>query len=127
MSTPFAPASAPRQPGQDVKATTPTQKCLFQNESDWRPLKSDGSAESKKGAEQANQMLKERLGSLLLSQNLLLLFGSGTSVAVGGPSMQALWDEAADSQKTVFAKICEAVGHHKDKQDIEALLSRCQV
>ena len=71
-------------------------------------------------------MLKERLGGLLLSQNLLLLFGSGASVAVGGPSMQALWDEAADSQKAVFAEICDAVGHPKDKKDIEALLSRCQ-
>lgn len=77
-------------------------------------------------AEQANQMLKERLGSLLLSQNLLLLFGSGASVAVGGPSMQALWDDAADSQKAVFAEICDYVGHPKEKKDIEALLSRCQ-
>jgi hypothetical protein len=99
---------------------------LFQNESDWRPLRPDDSDESKKAAEQANQMLKERMGSLLLSQNLLLLFGSGASVAVGGPSMQALWDEAADSQKAVFAEICDAVGHPKDKKDIEALLSRCQ-
>lgn len=71
-------------------------------------------------------MLKERLGSLLLSQNLLLLFGSGASVAVGGPSMQALWDEAAESQKAIITEICDAVGHPKDKKDIEALLSRCQ-
>lgn len=71
-------------------------------------------------------MLRERLGSLLLSQNLLLLVGSGASVAVGGPSMPALWDEAAESQKAIFAEVCDAVGHPKDKKDIEALLSRCQ-
>jgi hypothetical protein len=122
MSTSTTPAS----PAQTAEKTTPAQKCLFQNESAWRPLKPDTSDESKKAAEQANQMLKERLGSLLLTQNLLLLFGSGASVAVGGPSMQALWDDAADSQKAVFAEICDAVGHPKEKKDIEALLSRCQ-
>lgn len=77
-------------------------------------------------ADQAKQMLNERLGSLLLSQNLLLLFGSGASVAVGGPSMSDLWDEATGLQKAVFAEICDTVGHPKDKKDIEALLSRCQ-
>jgi hypothetical protein len=103
------------------------QKCLFQNESVWRPLKADGDDESKKAAaEQTSQMLRERLGNLLLSQNLLLLVGSGASVAVGGPSMPALWDEAAESQKVVFAEVCDAVSHSKDKKDIEALLSRCQ-
>ena len=129
MSTPTAPAPPARPSAPPTRAaTTPTtaQKCLFQNESDWRALKPDGSDDSKKAAEQANQMLKERLGSLLLSHNLMLLFGSGASVAVGGPSMQALWDEAADSQKAVFAEICDAVGHPKDRKDIEALLSRCQ-
>ena len=104
----------------------PVQKCLFQNEGVWRPLKPEASEESKKAAVQTNQMLKERLGSLLLSQNLLLLVGSGASVAAGGPSMPALWNEAAESQKAVFAEICDAVGHPKDKKDIEALLSRCQ-
>lgn len=126
MSTPTTPPHAPTPSARAVAATTPAQKCLFQNESDWRPLKPDDSDESKKAAEQANQMLKERLGSLLLTQNLLLLFGSGASVAVGGPSMPALWDEAADSQKAVLARICDAVGHPKEKKDIEALLSRCQ-
>ena len=129
MSTPAAPILPTRPPGPPARTTavnSPVQKCLFQNESDWRSLKSDGSDESKKAADQANQMLKERLGSLLLSQNLLLLFGSGASVSVGGPSMTALWNEAADSQKLVFAEICDAVGHPKDKKDIEALLSRCQ-
>jgi hypothetical protein len=116
------------QPVAATKETAiPDAKCLLQNESEWRPLKATGTDEAKKEAERANQMLKERLGSLLLSQNLLLLFGSGTSVAVGGPSMQGLWDEAADSQKAVFEKICEAVGHPKEQKDIEKLLSRCQV
>lgn len=113
-------------PAPATEATTPAQKCLFQNESDWRPLVPKDSEESKHAAAQASQMLKERLGSLLLSQNLLVLFGSGASVAVGGPSMSALWDEAAESQKTVFAEVCDAVGHSKGKKDIEVLLSRCQ-
>lgn len=101
------------------------EKCLFQDESDWRLLNGD-SDESKKTAEQSNHMLNEHLSSVLLSQNLILLFGSGASVAVGGPSMQALWDEAAASQESVFEEICKAVGHSEDNKDIEALLSRCQ-
>lgn len=105
---------------------TPDAHCLFQNESVWRPLKEDGTKDGKKEADRTSQMLKERLGSLMLSQNLLVLIGSGASVAIGGPSMRDLWDEAAESQKSVFEKICEAVGHPKDKMDIEKLLSRCQ-
>lgn len=129
MSTPAMPVPPPRRPAPPARAAAtpvPTQKCLFQNESVWRPLKADGDDEAKKAAEQTSQMLRERLGNLLLSQNLLLLVGSGASVAVGGPSMTALWEEAAESQKAVFAEVCDAVGHSKDKKDIEALLSRCQ-
>lgn len=123
MSTPAT--SVPPSP-RATATSTPVQKCLFHNESDWRPLKADVDEESKKAAEEASQMLRERLGNLLLSQNLLLLVGSGASVAVGGPSMPALWEEAAESQKATFAEVCDAVGHPKDKKDIEALLSRCQ-
>lgn len=127
VPTPSGPPSRPSPPpARAVFAPAPVQKCLFQNETVWRPLKADGDEESKKAAEQTGQMLQERLGSLLLSQNLLLLVGSGASVAAGGPSMTALWDEAAESQKAVFAEVCDAVGHPEDKKDIEALLSRCQ-
>jgi hypothetical protein len=72
MSIPASSVPPPRAtspPARATTATTPAQKCLFQKESDWRPLKPDGSEESKNAAEQANQMLKERLGSLLLSQS----------------------------------------------------------
>ncbi len=128
MSTAASPVSprASAPPARSAGITSNQRKCLFQNETDWRPLNPDESEESKKAAEQANQMLDERLGSLLLSQNLLCLFGSGASVAVGGPSMLDLWKQAADSQKADFGKVCQYVGHSEDKQDIEALLSRCQ-
>lgn len=129
MSTPTPPGPPPRPfapPARAAVAPGPVQKCLFQNETVWRPLKADGDEEAKKAAEQTGQTLRERLGSLLLSQNLLLLVGSGASVAVGGPSMTALWDVAAESQKAVFTEVCDAVGHPRDKKDIEALLSRCQ-
>jgi hypothetical protein len=128
MGTPTTsiPRPHPARPARATTTAPPEQKCLFQNESDWRLLKPGSSDQSMKAAEQANKMLKERLGSLLLSQNLLLLFGSGASVAVGGPSMAALWDEAAESQRIVLTEICDAVGHPQGKEDIEALLSRCQ-
>lgn len=106
--------------------TKSVQKCLFQNESDWRPLTPDNTDAAKKAVEQTHLMLKERLGSLLLTQNLLLMFGSGASVSVGGPSMTALWNEAKNSQKGTFAKVCDAVGHPIGQTDIERLLSRCQ-
>jgi len=109
-----------------TSVTMPDTKCLFQNETEWRLLKDDGTSEGIKKASDANQMLKDSLGRLLLSQNLLVLVGSGASVAVGGPSMQDLWDEAADLQKAVFKEICDAVDHPIEKNDIEALLSRCQ-
>lgn len=118
--------STPAPFGTSLRPSAPVQKCLFQSEAEWRPLRADGDEESRRKAEQTSQMLRERLGSLLLSQNLLLLVGSGASVAVGGPSMPALWEEAAESQKAIFAEVCETVGHPKDKVDIEALLSRCQ-
>jgi len=106
-----------------VKAAAPaTAKCLFQNDTVWQPLNGDGGD----GVKKTNQMLKERLGSFMLAQNLLVLFGSGASVSVGGPSMSALWDDAAESQKAVFEKICGYVNHPKDTKDIEKLLSRCQ-
>lgn len=116
----------PATPSRVTAVTTPAQKCLFQNESDWRPLNPDGSDESKKEADQTNQMLRERLGSLLLTQNLLIFVGSGASVAVGGPSMPELWDEAEASQGAIFAEVCDTVGHSQQKKDIEVLLSRCQ-
>lgn len=116
-STPSGPPPRPSAPpGRAAVAPAPVQQCLFHSENVWRPLE----------AEQTAKMLRERLGNLLLSQNLLLLVGSGASVAVGGPSMTALWDEAAEAQKGVFADVCDTVGHPKDKKDIEALLSRCQ-
>lgn len=98
-------------------------KCLFQNESAWRSLDAD---DSENKAENTKEMLKECLSNLMLSRNLLLLFGSGASVAVGGPSMLGLWDEAVASQGDVFEEICVAVDHPKEKKDIEKLLSRCQ-
>lgn len=125
--TPAGPPSSPAAPpALAAGALSPVQKCLFQSETVWRPLKVDENEEAGKAAEQTEQMLRERLGSFLLSQNLLLLVGSGASVSVGGPSMTALWDEAADAQKVVFEEVCDDVGHPKGIKDIEALLSRCQ-
>jgi hypothetical protein len=128
QTVPVSPPASelPATPIQATAVTTPAQKCLFQNDSDWRPLTPDDSEDSKKKAEQTNQMLRDRLGSLLLTQNLLIFVGSGASVAVGGPSMPQLWDEAEVSQSAIFAEVCDAVGHLHQKKDIEALLSRCQ-
>ena len=128
MRTPNPSGPPPLTEGSTPFAVLPKpeQKCLFQHESVWRSLTTDGDDDAKKAAHEANQMLRDRLGNLLLSQNLVLLVGSGASVAVGGPSMTALWDEVVEFQQTIFSEVCDAVGHPKDKKDIEALLSRCQ-
>ncbi|MBI3817458.1 MAG: hypothetical protein HY286_02115 [Planctomycetes bacterium] len=40
--------------------------------------------------------------------------------------MKDIWNEAASSQKSVFQRVCQAVGHPEGNEDIEELLSRCQ-
>lgn len=81
---------------------------------------------NEKKADEDRERLRDKLGQMLLSQNLIVLLGSGASVAVGGPSMTDLWNEAKSSQAAVFSKICDEVGHPETQNNIEDLLSRCQ-
>jgi hypothetical protein len=89
-------------------------------------------------AKLAKGQLERNLSSLLLSENLVVLTGLGTSLCVKdgsgnsvAPTMGDLWSKIA-SETTDFDRILTAVNHPTDAsgdpiKDIEALLSRCQI
>jgi SIR2-like domain len=89
-------------------------------------------------AKRAKEHLEYILSSILLSENLIILTGSGTSLCIKdaagncvAPTMRDLWDKAKRSTKD-FDAVLTAVYHPKEptgewKEDIETLLSRCQM
>ena len=123
------------------------QQLFFSPETgSWKALKPDVSSEKDEAKQQ--QMLsaaasaREELKSVLLSslqmQHVVALAGSGTSLGpVGGPSMWKLWDhcvnlnpETGDAKRTPTAQaeaVINEIGYEiaVEKENIEALLSRC--
>jgi hypothetical protein len=94
---------------------------------EWRDL---GASETKQTDEQrkAQDRLKESLLASLQMQNLIVLAGSGTSVAVGGPSMKDLWDAAVGKPPTAAAsKVAGLIKYDlkTPNPNIEDFLSRC--
>ena len=89
-------------------------------------------------AKRAKQQLESILYSVLLSENLVILTGLGTSLCIKdtannsiAPTMTDLWNVAQKTTKD-FDAILGKVHHPKEpsgdwKQDIETLLSRCQM
>lgn len=73
--------------------------------------------------------IRQALGAVLSSEQLVALIGLGPSAAVGGPKMSDLWKKVRDKDATNFAKIQTKVGDTTPPTstgDIEALLSKCQ-
>lgn len=93
------------------------RKCLLQGESDWRIFPPD---KSKEGNDE--EKLHEALARVTMAHNLLILVGSGASIAVGGPSMGDLWNDAKNEN---LSAACDITGHPITDEDIEKLLSRC--
>jgi hypothetical protein len=89
-------------------------------------------------AKRAKQQIENILSSILLSENLVILTGLGTSLCIKdaagnsiAPTMQDLWISTQKASKD-FDAILTKVHHPKDpsggwKIDIETLLSRCQM
>lgn len=118
------------------------------DEADWKPLKPDVPAGTDPAEEQkilaAAKAAKEELKNLLLSslqmQHVVVLAGSGTSLGpiTKGPSMWMLWDYCVNANpgtgattRTVSpaaAKVITEIGYDTaaEKENIEALLSRCE-
>lgn len=112
----------------------------------WKALKPDVSSELEEAKKQqtlataaaAREELKAVLLSSLQMQHVIALAGSGTSLgSINGPSMWMLWDHCVNSNPdtgdekrtpTVQAQtVISEIGYEVtvDKENIEALLSRC--
>lgn len=127
--------------------TTARQQLYFSPETGtWKALKPDVSRESDEGKRQqilsAAASAREELKSVLLSslqmQHVVALAGSGTSLgSINGPSMWTLWDhcvnsnpDSGDDTRTPTAQaqaVIDEIGYEVavEKENIEALLSRC--
>lgn len=82
---------------------------------------------------QKRDYYRKKLEKLLLSDNLLLLTGAGTSIGYGGKTMADLWDKAKEIKNTVdteegdFTKFCQAIDFDITNKDLEALLSEAEI
>lgn len=147
MSKPAAPPPAP--PSSTVAVTTAGRPMFFGPDSgQWKELKPEISAGMDPAEEQklltAAKTAKDELKAFLLSslqmQHVVVLAGSGTSLGpvTKGPSMWALWDycvnanpgtgDAARTMTDEAKKVIADIGYDitAEKDNIEALLSRCE-
>jgi hypothetical protein len=97
-----------------------------------------GDAIALEEAKRAKQQLENILSSILLSENLIILTGLGTSLCVRdaannsvAPTMSDLWT-IVEKATADFSAILSKVRHPMEstgewKRDIETLLSRCQM
>lgn len=89
---------------------------------DWKPL--DGTEDSVKDAKAE---LKNILLSSLQMQHLVVLAGSGCSLAAGGPSMGKLWElTVKDPPSNEAEAVALQVNHPIGDRDIEAFLSKVE-
>lgn len=151
MSKPTAPAPPPPPPppAAPVAVSTSGKPMFFgPDAAEWKRLKPDVPAGTDPAEEQkilaAAKAAKEELKNFLLSslqmQHVVVLAGSGTSLGpiTKGPSMWTLWDYCVNanpgtgaSTRTVSpaaAKVIAEIGYDTaaEKENIEALLSRCE-
>jgi SIR2-like domain len=103
---------------------------------DTQPTAADPTAVE--AAKRAKEQLESVLSSVLLSENLVILTGLGTSMCIKdsagnsvAPTMSDLWGKTKSSTKD-FDGVLAAVHHPREstgswKEDIETLLSRCQM
>lgn len=123
-----AQASSEREHDDTLAASNP-MRFLSAAASDWIPC-----AESDEGAEESRARLTDTLSQVLLTENLLVLSGLGTSLCVldaegepAAPRMSDLWDAVRTTTGDDFAKVIELVHYDTSTgEDIEDLLSRCQ-
>jgi hypothetical protein len=77
--------------------------------------------------EKNKRKLHETLLASLQMQNVVVLAGSGSSLAAGGPSMGDLWDLAVGETPNDFAKrVAGLVNYPIDDKNIEEFLSRAE-
>lgn len=139
----------PPSPTEPVTVSTPGKPMFFGPDgAEWKQLKPDVPAGTDPAEEQkilaATKSAKEELKNFLLSslqmQHVVVLAGSGTSLGpiTKGPSMWTLWDycvnanpgtgEATREVSPVAAEVIAEIEYNTadEKENIEALLSRCE-
>ncbi len=96
---------------------------------DWQKLAAEDveDKDQQESARKARDELKNTLLASLQMQHLVVLAGSGCSLAAGGPSMSDLWSHAVGKEPTEDAKITAKKVHHDlaDK-NIEVFLSKIE-
>ena len=148
MKTHTVPAPSPSSSSPAVP-TSPALPMYFGPDiAEWKVLKPDVPAGTDPAEEQkilaAAKAAKEELKGILLSslqmQHVVVIAGSGTSLGpiTKGPSMWTLWDYCVNANpgtgstaRTVApasAKVIAEIGYDVavEKENIEALLSRCE-
>lgn len=148
MSKPAAPTSPP-PPLAPIVASMPDNPMFFGPDSgSWKKLKPDvppgtdkvEEDKIKAAAKTAEEELKNFLLSSLQMQHVVVLAGSGTSLGpiTKGPSMWTLWDYCVnanpgtgDAPRTISPlaeRVITEIGYDiaAEKENIEALLSRCE-
>lgn len=148
MSTPAASTPAPPAAAPVVVSTSGKPMFFGPDSSGWRELKPEVPAGTDPAEEQkllaaakaAREELKNFLLSSLQMQHVVVLAGSGTSLGpvTNGPSMWSLWDycvnanpgtgAAARTVSPAAEKVIAEIGYSvaAEKENIEALLSRCE-
>lgn len=118
----------------ETNTSAPIPSFKAPGESQWRslqPQEEAGTDEDRKALEQAASKNRDELKSALLAalqmQHLVVLAGSGCSLAVNGPSMDDLWNAAVgDPVSEEASKIADTVGYDlsdESKHNIEFFLS----
>lgn len=150
MSKPAAPTPVAAAPAAaPASVSTEGRPMFFGPETgDWRDLKpvipAGANPEDQAKITAAAKATKDELKSFLLSslqmQHVVVLAGSGTSLGpiTKGPSMWTLWDYCVNANPgtgsaprdiaPAAAKVIAAIGYDiaAEKENIEALLSRCE-
>lgn len=97
-------------------------------EVEWRPLeaKPDDDDQQRRARNNQKELHNMLLGSLQM-QHVVVLAGSGCSLAAGAPSMSDLWNAVVGKPATEEAKAAATtVNHDITTENIEALLSRIE-
>jgi hypothetical protein len=127
------PASSPKDNMSNDKkpAAAEERYCSAGTRGEWIAL--NAQINSPEGPTDATQTLRREMSDLLLSHNLVVLSGLGTSLCVRekekilAPTMGALWAAAHATAGAKFEAIMAKAGYDTAKhgENIELLLSRC--
>lgn len=98
---------------------------------DWTEL--EGRLSDDEPASDGYRMFRERVRSSLVCENLMVLMGLGTTLYLNrdgrevAPTMSQLWRTVRDESTETFAGVLQKVKYGDADENIEQLLTRCQM